>query len=121
MFNIVKNCKGSKLIKNIVHRTDGRVLEEFCLQIGYTAQLFEATDKKGQFKFGGNIVTNYGLIFVPFATLKKQLWPTKSCHAKQTTEGQGHSHSGEIFCKSVLPPRFPVGEQITAKFHRVSD
>ena len=39
-----------------LHRTDRTVLEELCRQIGYTPQLFEATDKKGQFKLGRNVL-----------------------------------------------------------------
>ena len=31
-----------------LHRTDGAVLEELCQEIGYTPQLFEATDLKGR-------------------------------------------------------------------------
>ena len=33
-----------------LHRTYGAVLEELCHEIGYTPQLFEATDEKGQYK-----------------------------------------------------------------------
>ena len=78
-------------------------------------------------KVNSNLVETLSQIMASFLYL---LQPWKSSYVQQnhatyikfeTTEGQGHSHSGEIFCKSVLPPRFPVGEQITAKFHRVSD
>jgi len=42
------------------HRTDGAVLEELCQEIGYTPQLFEATDLKGRAIYHTNVLLAIG-------------------------------------------------------------
>ena len=114
-----------------LHRTDGAVLEELCQDIGYTPQLFEATDLKGRntvrifvfscfviaiWIFEGNapfVCLIFGVYFptllicVPFATLKKQLFVITSCYEYQfeTTEVHGQSHNSEICFQNCKCPQ----------------